>query len=233
MKLVIMQPYLFPYLGYIQLIQVADTFVIYDDAQFMKGGWINRNRILGGGGPQFITLNLKGASANKAINEVHIGDNRVKLRKTIEQTYAKAPFQEEGMAFVDECFDFEGANLARFIGNSLILLAKHLQLPTKFVWASELDRDRTLAAQDAVLNMCEMLGATHYINAEGGKELYSQTDFRTRGIQLSFLLHQVTEYKQARNKSDFEARLSIIDALMNIGFEGVKAKLKDYDLVEG
>lgn len=232
MKLVIMQPYLFPYLGYIQLMQVADEFVIYDDAQFTRKGWINRNRIIGSNGPQHFTLNLQGASANKAINEVHIGNNLAKLRKTMEQTYAKAPFLEDGMAFIDDCFACEDTNLARFLGNSLILLANRLQLPTKFVWSSELGRNTTLAAQDAVLDMCEILGATHYINAEGGKELYSQADFRSRDMQLSFLHHQVTEYPQTRNKSGFEARLSVIDPLMNIGFAGVKAKLKDYDLVE-
>lgn len=231
MKLVIMQPYLFPYLGYIQLMQVADTFVIYDDAQFARASWINRNRIIGSNGPQLFTLNLVGASANKAISEIHIGDNLSKLRKTMNQTYAKAPFVEDGMSFIDECFAFEDANLARFLGNSLILLANRLQLPTKFVWASELGRNTTLAAQDAVLDMCEILGATHYINAEGGKELYSQADFRSRNMQLSFLQHHVTEYPQTRNRSDFEPRLSVIDPIMNIGFAGVKAKLNNYDLV--
>lgn len=232
MNLVIMQPYLFPYLGYAQLMRAADTFVIYDDAQFMKGGWINRNRILGSGGPQFITLNLLGASANKSINEVGIGNNLTKLRKTIEQTYAKAPHASEGMAYIDECFTFEGQNLAQFIGNSLILLAQKLELPTQFKWSSELNRDTSLSAQDAVLDMCRLLGATHYINAEGGKELYAQSDFEAEGIRLSFLHHQVTEYPQARNKGAFEARLSIVDVLMNIGFDGVREKLDDYSMVK-
>lgn len=232
MNLVIMQPYLFPYLGYAQLMRVADLFVIYDDAQFMKGGWINRNRILGSGGPQFVTLNLQGASANKAINEVGIGTNLPKLRKTIEQTYAKAPHASEGMAYIDECFSFEGPNLAQFIGNSLTLLARKLELPTEFRWSSELNRNTSLTAQDAVLDMCRLLGATHYINAEGGKELYAQAAFETENMRLSFLHHQVTEYPQARNKGAFEPRLSIIDALMNIGFDGVREKLDDYSLVK-
>lgn len=232
MNLVIMQPYLFPYLGYVQLMHVAETFVIYDDAQFMKGGWINRNRILGVGGPQFVTLNLSGASANKAINEVAIGSNLQKLRKTIEQTYAKAPYADQGLTYIDACFECSDQNLAGFVGNSLQLLAQRLGLTPQFMWSSELKRNRDLAAEDAVLEMCKLLSATHYINAEGGQDLYHAERFAAQNCRLSFLQHVPTDYPQIKNKGAFEPRLSVIDAIMNVGFEGVRNKLVDYRLLE-
>lgn len=230
MNLVIMQPYLFPYLGYVQLMQVADTFVIYDDAQFMKGGWINRNRIVGQNGPQFITLNLEGASANKAINEVRVGKNAGKLCKTIEQTYAQAAFKHEAMAYVTASLMVAEQNLARLAGNALIDLASRLNLPTKFVWSSELGRDTSLSAQEAVLDICGQMGASHYINAEGGKDLYSAADFHSAGLKLSFLHHEPVPYPQVKTAGVFEPRLSVVDTIMNVGFEGLRDKLSEFRL---
>ncbi|MBO6505223.1 MAG: WbqC family protein [Kordiimonadaceae bacterium] len=226
-----MQPYLFPYLGYVQLLRAADTFVLYDDAQFMKGGWINRNKILGQGGTQFITLNLQGASANKAINEVQVGNNGHKLCKTIRQTYAQAKFKTEAMDFVQTSLMVKEKNLARLAGNSLISLAARLHLPTRFLWSSELGRDTSLSGQDAVLDICSRLGASHYVNAEGGKELYSAGRFVSAGINLSFLIHDPVPYPQTRSVQAFEPRLSVVDVLMNVGMNGLRGKLSEYSLV--
>jgi len=225
-----MQPYLFPYLGYVQLMQAADVFVIYDNAQFMKGGWINRNRILAANGPQTFTLQLIGASPNKLINQIDIGANGAKILRTMEQTYAKAPYAAETLAFVERCFTFNDSNLAGFIGNSLIELANHLGLTTQFKVASSLAFDNNLSAQEKVLAMCETLGATRYINAEGGRELYSHAPFEAAGIDLKFLMHTPTEYPQLKRGVDFEPRLSVLDALMNIGPEGVNDLLDDFTL---
>jgi hypothetical protein len=225
-----MQPYLFPYFGYVQLIQAADIFVIYDDAQFMKGGWINRNRILSANGPQAFTLQLIGASANKQINQIEVGANRNKLLRTIEQTYAKAPYITETKAYIESCFAYDDNNLGAFLGNSLMELAKLLDLPTQFKLSSELAYDRNSSAQNKVLTMCQMLGATRYINAEGGRELYNNEPFEAAGIELKFLQHIPTPYQQHRRAHDFEPRLSVIDALMNVGISGVRGLLNDFTL---
>lgn len=225
-----MQPYLFPYLGYVQLIQAADIFVIYDDAQFMKGGWVNRNRILSANGPQAFTLQLIGASANKQINQIAVGANRNKLLRTIEQTYAKAPYITETKTYIERCFAFDDNNLGAFLSNSLIELAKLLDLPTQFKFSSELTYDRNASAQNKVLTMCKSLGATRYINAEGGRELYHSEPFKAAGIDLRFLQHISTPYQQHRRSQEFEARLSVIDALMNVGVTGVRDLLNDFTL---
>lgn len=230
MNLVIMQPYLFPYLGYVQLMALADTFVIYDDAQYIKGGWINRNRIMGHGAPHVVTVSLRGASANKMINQIEIGDNLHKLRRTLAQCYAKAPFVDEGLAYVDACFANEDRNLARFVGTTLEKLASLLDLDTKFLWSSDVSTGPDVSAEAKVLSMCQQLGASRYINSEGGKSLYNRDNFIEAGIELQFLEHIPTDYHQVRNRGPFEPRLSVIDALMNEGADGVKDMLGSYRL---
>jgi len=79
MKLGIMQPYFLPYIGYFQLIKAVDKYVIYDDVNFIKGGWINRNRILLNGSAFMINVPMQGASSSKKINEIEIGLNRDKI----------------------------------------------------------------------------------------------------------------------------------------------------------
>ena len=94
MKLAVMQPYFFPYIGYWQLISAVDTFVIYDDVNYIKQGWINRNNIIGNDSNQLISLQVIGASSFKLINEIEVGNNSSKIIKTIQQTYKKAPYYE-------------------------------------------------------------------------------------------------------------------------------------------
>src|SRR5690554_1040537 len=91
MKLAVMQPYLFPYLGYFQLIHAVDLFVIYDDVAFIKQGYINRNSILSRGQPLRFTLPVPGASSNRKICELHYAEDAGKLLKTVAQSYARAP----------------------------------------------------------------------------------------------------------------------------------------------
>ena len=84
MKLGIMQPYFMPYIGYFQLIKAVDKYVVYDDVNYIKGGWVNRNNILVNGEKKMFTITLKGASAYKHFNEIEIGDDFRKFMKTLE-----------------------------------------------------------------------------------------------------------------------------------------------------
>ena len=84
MRIGIMQPYLFPYIGYFQLVAAVDKFVFYDDVNYIKRGWINRNRILINCNPAYFTVQLKETGQNKLINEIHFLDNRPKIKKSIE-----------------------------------------------------------------------------------------------------------------------------------------------------
>lgn len=229
MKIGIMQPYFLPYLGYWQLINAVDKYVIYDDVQFIKGGWINRNNILINGQKQLFNLLLSGASPNKLINEIAVEDNQTKLIRTIELNYKKAPMYQQVFPLFLHIMEHSDKNLAKFIGNSIVEISKYLSIQTEFIYSSTLDKDNTLRAQDKVLDICKLLNAIKYINAIGGADLYSKESFANNGIQLSFLESKILPYKQLN--SEFVPYLSILDILMFNSQERVKTMLDNYKLL--
>lgn len=228
-KVAIMQPYLFPYIGYFQLINAVDEFVIYDDVQFIKGGWINRNNILLNKEKKLITFPLSGASANKKINEISFEENLSKTRKTIEMAYSRAPYKTEVNELINEILSFDNKNLAEFIANSINLICDYLEIKSKILKSSDLNKNSSLKGQDKVIDICEVLGAQTYINSIGGQELYDKKEFSGHGIDLKFLKPHLVEYKQFNN--DFVPGLSIIDAMMFNSRDRVKEMLSDYELV--
>nr|VFJ62043.1 MAG: WbqC-like protein family protein [Candidatus Kentron sp. DK] len=212
MKLAIMQPYFFPYIGYFQLIHAADVFVVYDDVNFIKGSWINRNYILSQGQKTRITLQLQGASSTRKIKDVRLGDNRKKLLKSIQQNYARAPQYSVVMPLIEEVITFDEPNLAKYLEYGIREVGAYLGLSKRWVISSHLQKDSALRGQDKVLAICRELGADHYINLPGGAGLYARNRFEQENIQLSFIAPQIIEYRQFGNK--FEPYLSIIDIIM-------------------
>jgi hypothetical protein len=225
----IMQPYLFPYIGYWQLIKVVDAFVIYDDVNFIKQSYINRNNILVNGQKQLFTLELIGASSFKLINEVKVGRNTSKLLKTIQQNYIKAPYYGIVCPVIEDVLTQKEENLAKFIGYSLQKISEYLGINTKFIYSSDIEKDNSLKAQDKVIEICKILKATKYINAIGGQELYSKDIFRQSEIELNFLKTEFKEYKQMKN--EFIPYLSIIDVMMYNNKNEIKGMLKRYELL--
>lgn len=212
MKLGIMQPYFLPYIGYWQLMNAVDTYVIYDDVNYIKGGWINRNRLLLNGQPFLFTIPLAAMSPYKKINEIAMLPPPDKLLKCIQQAYLKAPFFASVYPLVETVVRFDSKNLAEFLIYSIQAVAGHIGIKTTFLISSELNIGPQLSGQDRVLSMCEQLGATEYYNAIGGQELYSQQAFNDRGVKLSFLKSNTVEYRQFHN--EFIPNLSILDVMM-------------------
>ena len=229
MTLGIMQPYFMPYIGYWQLLAAVDTYVIYDDVNFIKKGWINRNNILVNGAKQLFTISLEGVSQNKLINEILIVDDFVKLRKTISMAYCKAPYHNETMELLDQIFAFESKNLAKFLENSIRLVADYTGFNTEIILSSEIKKNNSLKGQDKILEICRKLGADTYYNAIGGQELYSKNDFDAAGIDLKFVQSEITPYKQFKN--DFIGGLSMIDVLMFNNLDDINKKLKRFTLI--
>jgi len=226
-----MQPYFFPYLGYWQLINAVDKFVIYDDVNFIKGGWINRNRILGRGEPLRINLQLHQASSNKLINQVELLGNRAyiaKQLKTLQACYRKAPCYQEVYPVLEGILTQPEANLARYLLGLIRQVCEYLGIGTELLVSSSLAKNNALRGQAKVLEICRILGADWYINAIGGKVLYARQDFATRGIKLSFLSSKASSYPQFNHA--FVPQLSIIDVLMFNSRSEVKSRLEDYDL---
>ena len=229
MKVAIMQPYLFPYIGYWQLISAVDIFVIYDDVNFIKQGYINRNYIFQNGQKQLFTLEVIGGSSNKFINQIKVGRNSKKILKTIAQNYNKAPYFKDIFPVFDDILNQREENLAEFIGNSLKTIAAYLGIDTKFIYSSDIKKDNSLKAQERVIDICKHLNATNYINAIGGQELYNKNKFLEENIVLNFLDSEMLEYKQFKN--EFVPYLSIIDIMMFNTRTDIQKMLDSYKLI--
>jgi hypothetical protein len=229
MKLAIMQPYLFPYLGYFQLIRAVDAFVVYDDVSYISQGWINRNYILAQGDKRLITLPLQGASSNLLINQIAVACEQGKMLKTIRQCYAKAPLFSSVFPLVEDIWQQQEKSLAWFLFYSLRRVCDYLGLHPAWHISSDLKKDNTLRGQDKVLAICAELAATHYINVQGGKELYNRDDFASRGLQLSFIEPHRSEYRQFGKI--FVPNLSILDVMMFNDRAQCAQRLEGYDLV--
>lgn len=230
MRLAIMQPYLFPYIGYFQLIHATDAFVVYDDVNFIKGGWINRNFILAQGQKNRITLQLLGASPNVLINQVIVGNNKQKLLKSIQQSYSKAPQYASVYPLIEEIILYDEVNLAKYLDHGLRKICNYLGIRPQWYLSSDLSKDNSLRGQDKVIAICKELGASHYINVQGGKELYEQGGFSQREMTLSFIEPKPIEYQQFVG-GEFVPHLSIIDVMMFNDQEQCSKLLQEYSLV--
>lgn len=216
MKLGIMQPYFFPYIGYFQLINATDVFVVYDNIQFTKKGWINRNRILVNGKDEYISLPLKKDSDYLNVCERRLADSweadKVKLLRKLTAAYQKAPEYKNVFPLIESVINYSGVNVFDFIFNSLTAVCGYLDISTRLVISSSVPIDHTLKSQEKVLEICKALQADEYINPIGGTELYSKQVFENENIKLSFL--KATEVNYTQYGGEFIPWLSVIDVLM-------------------
>lgn len=228
-----MQPYFMPYIGYFQLINAVDVFVIYDNIEYTKKGWINRNRILVNGNAEYFTLPIKKGSDFLHVNQRFLADtfshDKQKILVKIKECYRKAPNFEETYFLIEEIFSFDITNLFEFINNSIIQTCNYLEINTKIIISSTLNIDHNLKSQEKVLAICKELNASEYVNPKGGIELYSKKTFEKNSFKLSFLETKDFQYKQLGEL--FIPFLSIIDVLMNNKCEYYKFFLNEFKLL--
>ena len=234
MKLGIMQPYIFPYAGYFQLVKAVDKFVIYDDVNFIKQGWINRNNILLNGKGVLFTIPLEDASSFRRINEIGLPVQlyekwKIKFKMTLSMAYSKAPFFKETFSLVTSILETEERTIANLAGTSIAKICEYLKIYTHILPSSSIYNNSQLSGKERVIDICRREGATEYVNAQGGQELYSKDFFFNHGISLSFIKFQPIPYLQF--KSEFVPYLSIIDALMFNSAEKMQNLLNQYELV--
>lgn len=231
MTLAVMQPYLFPYLGYFQLIHAVDRFVVFDDVNYIKKGWVNRNNLLEGGAPGLFTLPLSKASQNSPINTIQVAPDdgwRGKLFRRIQAAYGKAPHFAAVMPLVEQGLMREGLDIGAF--NTAILrdVMEHLDIRTELVPSSAIFGNEGMKGADRILDICKQEGAKRYVNAIGGKELYDRAVFGDAGVDLRFLRSALPPYHQFAGP--FVPGLSIIDVLMFNGPDDVRGMLDQYTL---
>lgn len=232
MKLGIMQPYFFPYLGYWQLLSAVDKYVVYDDVTYIKGGWINRNNILLNGQAHMITLSLEQPSSFKNINEIDVTHNikqREKILKTLESAYKKAPFYDSIITQVSDLI-MNSKTIADLNHRAVLFIKKYLGFSTEIILSSELEKDNKLKGQEKVIYINKILGSDTYYNAIGGMGLYDDTSFAKEGIKLYFLQMDSVEYRQFKN--EFVPNLSMLDVLMFNSPSETNNLLTKYKLIE-
>ena len=227
-----MQPYFFPYIGYFQLMKAVDLFIFHDDVQYIKSGWVNRNRILANSEPVWFTLPVESASHSAPIDQRNYqlnDENRVRLKRRLEASYAKAPMYAEVLPFLSELLDCADSNVALFNRNLLTVIAQRLEIRCKFLVSSEVSGLADIKAQDKVIELCKCVSSTSYINPIGGLDLYAAPAFADKGIDLHFLRSNPINYPQFA--TPHVAHLSIIDVLMFNPIEQLKRMLDEYTCV--
>lgn len=235
MKIAIMQPYLFPYIGYWQLINAVDKFVILDDVNYIVRGYINRNSILLNGKPYKFTIPVKHASQNKLIMETKLSfDKKEKDRfiSTIYNAYRKAPYYEKIERLLKDIIYYDEEDLTNYIYHSLKVIAEYLGISTEILFSSKIEKDNSLKAQDRIIGICKKIGVDMYINPCGGRSLYQQETFQREGIQLFFLDTKTDEIIYSQGNESFVGNLSIIDVMMFNDDNKIKIFLKEYELNE-
>lgn len=232
MKIAIMQPYFLPYIGYFQLIQAVDQFIVYDNIQYTKKGWINRNRFLQNGKDVMFSVPLKKDSDFLDVKEREVAADfkKDKLLNQLREAYRRAPYFEQAFPLVEQTVLNEETNLFRFIHNSIRKSCDYLKIGTEIVISSNIPIDHSLKYQDKVLALCEAVGATTYVNAIGGMELYAKETFREKNIDLKFIKSKPFEYPQFGN--EFVPWLSIIDVMMFNSIETIHTCIStNYELI--
>lgn len=234
MKVSVMQPYFFPYAGYFSLIQSSDRFVIYDDVNFIRRGWVNRNYFLGANGPFRFTMPVLHTSRATKIYDVKIcnlSQTEKQLFRTLSFNYKKAPFFHETMNLLESIFQSKKQNFADFLTLTIKKVTEYAEITTEILRSSDLHISQTLGGQERILEICQSMKADLYINAIGGTALYRRSDFLEKGITLKFLKFSGTAYPQF--SEPHTPNLSIIDGMMFNSPEQLRSLIKQYVLVDG
>lgn len=237
MKLAIMQPYFFPYMGYFQLMSHVDCWVVFDHCQFVNKGWVNRNRVLHPDPSkdwQFVTVPLSKRGRFDFIDDIQIeagADWRRSLLGKLTH-YRRAPYYDQARSIVESAINYQGGQLSSLLVHSLKVLADYLGLSTRFLLYSELNLgiDSVSHPGQWALRISEALGSKEYINPWGGRALFRPEEFAETGIDLSFIQPRLAPYDQQRPV--FVPDLSIIDVMMWCNSRKITSMLReDYSIL--
>lgn len=224
------QPYFLPYISYWQLINAADVFYIGDNYNYIKRGWINRNRILFKGAAEFYGIEVKKASSFSLCSDLEIVeiDKKRKMNKLYE-AYHKAPYYAIGAEIMEEIFSSQEKVLSEFLISSIKTICTYLDIDTPIRRTSELEGNDGFKREERIYDICQRIGADTYINAIGGRELYDVNEFEKRGIKLLFISTDDITYNQFGGT--FVEKLSIIDVIMFNSKEEIRQMLSKYKLI--
>lgn len=219
-----MQPTYLPYLGYFHLIAASDVFVFLDDVQFARRSWQSRNRICGASGEIMLTVPVRKHDRDTSIAAIEISEAepwRDHHLASIRHAYARRPFLDETMAYLEGVLDGRGS-LARMNRTIIETAARNLGLKTEFASASDLGQPGQRS--DHLLALCRTAGATAYLSPEGSRDYMTEDGiFAAAGFPVAFQGFVEIAYPQGREP--FVPYMAFIDAVMNLGWDGTRAVL--------
>lgn len=233
MKLGIMQPYLFPYIGYFQLVNAVDKFIFYDDVMFIKNGWINRNRILANNEIVFFTVPIENISSFTKINQTKICNRNYnkwlkKFLRTLKQNYSHAEFFGPIYNIVIEVLESPPIYISELASRSILVVIDYLGINSEIKYASKEYINNGLKGEERIIDICKNEKADEYINLPGGIDLYNGNIFKANEIVLSFIKSNPVYYKQLIETHI--TSLSIIDVMMFNSIEVIRKMIESYEL---
>ena len=238
MNLGIMQPYFFPYLGYFSLIAATDHWIVFDTPQYIRKGWVNRNRILKKGGDwKYFNIRIEKCPRDTPISDVVIDksyDVRSEVFRSLDFYYeVKAPFYNDVVSWLDKVLDSDFLKLSELLVHLLEKTCEYIDLDFSYQVFSKMDLsiDEVGHPGEWALRISQALQAKSYINPPGGREIFVPKEFSEAGIELRFLQHNFKSYGQRSNDKEFISGLSILDAMMFCEPSTVKAMVFDYDVI--
>ena len=237
MRLAIMQPYFFPYIGYLSLIAASDKFILFDTAQYIRHGWVNRNRVLKPSKDdwQYITIPLEKHQRQTPISEINVRKDgwEQKMLAQLQHYRKKSKYYAETIAIVEETLlsDYPDARIIHRIAKSLELVCQYIELPLNLSTFSEMDLeiDAATAPDEWALNICKALGASQYVNPEGGLDFFDVNKYENASVAISFISNNLSTYPQPNNQ--FVSGLSIIDVLMSNNPEQIRELVNNYSIL--
>lgn len=212
----IMQPYLFPYIGYYQLVAAVDTFVFLDDVNYIKRGFVNRNTVINGKGQAVrFTLPVKRASQNRHIRDHRYGNDWEKPFQMIDHSYRRSPGYTKWLPRIRALLQRSINQPVSEINEASIRdPLEALGINTRFFRSSELAPNSRQNGEERILQICRELSATRYINLPGGRSLYNHDRFSSTGIELRFLTPPAPEHYDSSGNSLYP---SFLHYLMTYG----------------
>jgi hypothetical protein len=233
-KVAVMQPYIFPYVGYMNLVSASDVFVFYDDVNFIKKGWVHRNRIILSEKMYRFTIPLKNASQNRLIKDTQVENLNAFSKKFLLQlnsSYKGAKFYKKTMDYIENVLESNTESIGCLAADSVIKFFSHIGVKKNFIKSSEmLSCTKGLGKAERLIRITQALGSSLYINPIAGNELYSTAHFEKSGVKISFVKPKLKSYVQV-NSSNFIPSLSIIDLMMNLSVDELTEHMTSFDFL--
>jgi hypothetical protein len=217
------------------LIKIADEFILFDTPQYIRHGWIERNRILKlDGDPLYFKVPLQKHKRETAIKDIVINNDvnwKNKIKAQLGSYKKNAPYFYQVIELLDRIFEKEYTSIVVLNFDTLRTICDYLEIQTSIKIWSEMGVaiEEVNAPDEWALNICKALDADSYYNPPGGIDFFDRKKYKSSGIEIKFLEYKPESYKQLSD--EFVPYLSILDVLMFNSKEEIQKMLNSYELI--